>query len=183
VTLGTGGRTVYILDAGPEGSTGRVATLRRHGVVGTALRGLESPRDLTVDPRGNVSVLEMTDEGPQISVFEARYVASPDAFPYRETIEDFRIEEADDTLVPECIEAITDESVIVHGPLSASSTPQAWGNWQGSPLRVRSLPQTFPLLYFGASASPGGWGVRWTSAVLTRADALPWRPSPRGWPG
>jgi len=123
VTLVTGGRTVYILDAGAEGSTGRVATLRRHGVVGTALRGLESPQDCTVDPRGNVSVLEMTDDGPRISVFEARYVASPDAFPYRETVEDFRIEDADDTLVPECIEAITDESVIVHGPLSASGEP------------------------------------------------------------
>jgi phage tail-like protein len=123
VTLMTGGRTVYILDAGGDGSTGRVATLRRHGVVGTALRGLEAPRDVSVDPRGNVSVLELTDDGPRISVFEARYVASPDAFPYRETIEDFRIEAADDTLVPESIEAISDEAVIVHGPLSASGEP------------------------------------------------------------
>lgn len=123
VTLVTGGRTVYILDAGPEAGNGRVATLRRHGVVQTALRGLEAPKDFTVDPRGNVSILEMTDDGPRISVFEARYVASPDAFPYRETIEDFEIDRDDGALVPDCIEAITDEEIIVHGPLSTTGEP------------------------------------------------------------
>ena len=117
--LVTGDRTLYILDGGPPGGDGRVATLRSRGAVGTAIRGLEDPRDITVDPDGNLSVLEVTDDGPVIAVYEARYVASPDAFPYRRTIERFPEGEGG-TLVPRCLVAPSDEEIIVHGPLSTS---------------------------------------------------------------
>ncbi|MEF8838436.1 MAG: phage tail protein [Haloarculaceae archaeon] len=121
--LVTGGQTLYLLDGGSGAGDGRVATLQRRGVVRTAIHGLEAPRDLAVDPAGNVAVLEMTDEGPRISRYEARFVASPGAFPYRERIEDFDLDAVDDTLVPHCIEAISDQEVIVHGPLAASGEP------------------------------------------------------------
>jgi phage tail-like protein len=124
--LVAGGRTLYLLDGGPPGGDGRVATLRNRGAVGTAIRGLADPRDLTVDADGNLSVLEVTDDGPVIGIYEARYVASPDAFPYRRTVETFPDDPDGGTLVPHCLEALTDEAVIVHGPLSRSGDPAVY---------------------------------------------------------
>lgn len=118
--LVTGHRTVYILDGGPAEGTGRIATLRRRGTVETAISGLSDPRDLAVDPEGNVSVLAMTDDGPVIDRYEARYVASPNAFPESRTVADFAVPDVDETLVPHCIEAISQEELVVHGPLSTS---------------------------------------------------------------
>lgn len=126
VSLVTGDRTLYILDAGPAGGDGRVATLQRRGTVQTAIRGLSAPRDIAVDPEGNVSVLEMTDDGPVISVYEARYVASPDAFPYRRTIESFDVSAEGGALIPRSIQALSDEELIVHGPLSTSGEPATY---------------------------------------------------------
>jgi phage tail-like protein len=120
--LVTGDRKVYLLDA----ADGRIATLQRRGGVQTALRGLESPRDLTVDPGGNVSVLEMTEDGPVVSIYDAKYVASPDTFPYRRTIEDFEIDAEEGSLVPRSVEAVTEEEIIVHGPLSTSGAPASY---------------------------------------------------------
>ena len=165
--LVTGDRTLYILDGGPPGGDGRVATLRRRGAVGTAVRGLESPRDLTVDPDGNVAVLEVTDDGPRIGLYEARYVASPDAFPDRRTVETFPADADGGTLVPECLAAPTDEDLIVHGPLSTSGDPALYhyrledGTWErrhgldARCSRLRADPQRgngrYPT-YYGVAA-------------------------------
>jgi len=163
--LVTGDRTLYILDGGPPGGDGRVATLRSRGAIGTAIRGLDSPRDLTVDPDGNVSVLEMTDDGPVIGVYEARYVASPDAFPDRRTVETFPDDPEGGTLVPNCLEALTAEELIVHGPLSTSGDPavyhyrfedEAWERRHGLDVRcsrLRAGPQR------GSSRYPTYYGV------------------------
>jgi phage tail-like protein len=123
VTLATAGRTLYLLDAGDDDGEGRVATLHRRSDVRTVLHGLASPTDLAVDPHGNVVVLEMTEGGPRISRFEARYVASPDAFPYRDTVENFEPDDVDDAIVPECVEALSEDELIVHGPLATSGEP------------------------------------------------------------
>ncbi|MEF8851043.1 MAG: phage tail protein [Haloarculaceae archaeon] len=134
--LVTGGRTLYLLDGGPPGGDGRIATLRSRGAVGTAIRGLADPRDLTVDADGNLSVLEVTDDGPVIGVYEARYVASPDAFPYRRTVETFPDDPEGGTLVPHCLAALSDEEFVVHGPLSTSGEPAVYhyrlddGEWE-----------------------------------------------------
>jgi phage tail-like protein len=164
--LVTGDRTLYILDGGPPGGDGRVATLRSRGAVGTAVRGLDSPRDLTVDTDGNVSVLEVTEDGPVISVYEARYVASPDAFPDRRTIETFPEDPEGGTLVPHCLTALSAEEVIVHGPLSTSGDPAVYhyrfedgGGWErryGLDVRcdrLRAGPQR------GSSRYPTYYGV------------------------
>lgn len=116
-------RRIYLLDGGDGDGTGRVAVYRGRGNAKTALRGLESPRDLAVDGNGNVSVLEMTDEGPVVSVFESRYVDSPDAFPQRRTVTDFAAPGADDTVVPTCLVALGEGELVVHGRLSRSGDP------------------------------------------------------------
>jgi len=163
--LVTGDRTLYLLDGGPPGGDGRVATLRSRGAVGTAIRGLEDPHDLTVDPDGNLAVLERTGDGPLVSVYEARYVASPDAFPYRRTIETFPEDPDGGTLVPDCLEALSDEELVVHGPLSTSGDPavyhyrfedETWERRHGLDVRcarLRAGPQR------GSSRYPVYYGV------------------------
>ncbi len=115
-------RRIYVLDRGDDG-TGRVAVYRGRGNMKTALGGLRAPQDFTVDGGGNVSVLELTDNGPAISVFESRYVDSPDPFPRSHTIDDFSIPETDDTLIPNCLVALSDQELVVHGRLSLSGDP------------------------------------------------------------
>jgi phage tail-like protein len=155
--LVTGDRTLYILDGGPAGGDGRVATLRRRGEVGMAIRGLESPRDVTVDPEGNVSVLEVTDDGPHVSVYESRHVASPDAFPSRRLVETLPTDDEDGTLVPHCIAALSDEETLVHGPLSTSGDPATYHYREGTWERRHGVD----VLCSHLRAGPGATGVRY----------------------
>jgi phage tail-like protein len=165
-TLVTGDRKVYILDS----ADGRIATLQRHGAVQTAIRGLESPRDLTVDPGGNVSVLEMTDEGPIVSVYEAKYVASPDTFPYRRTIEDFETDTEHGSLVPRSIEAVTEGEVIVHGPLSASGDPATFHYRLGADGAVFERRNRLDVLCARLRAGPQRGRARYPTYYGVAAD-------------
>ncbi|PSQ19195.1 hypothetical protein BRD00_02825 [Halobacteriales archaeon QS_8_69_26] len=117
VDLVSGNRKIYVLDRGTGQTSGEVATLQRRGNVQTVLRGLESPEDLAVDDSGNVYVLEREEDGPLVSIYEARYVESPNAFPYRQTIEEFPVGE-DDELDPSVVEALTEDELVINGRLS-----------------------------------------------------------------
>lgn len=119
-------RKTYVLDRGDDDEAGRVAVYDGRGNAKTVLRGLDAPRDFAVDGAGNVSIIEMTDDGPVISVFESRYVDSPDAFPQRRTISSFAVPDADDTFIPNCLVALSDQELVVHGRLSLSGDPATY---------------------------------------------------------
>lgn len=126
VALVEGSHRIYVLDRGEGDGTGRVVVFRGRDNVDTALRGLDAPRDFAVDSSGTVSVLELADDGPVISVFESRYVDSPKAFPYSLTIADFAVPDADETLIPTCLAALGSREFILHGRLSESGDPATY---------------------------------------------------------
>ena len=111
-------RRLFILDAGTDGTDGRVLTLRRSGMVEPVVQGLSAPVDLAADS-SHLYIVEHPEDTAVIRIHDVGHIDSPSIIPTSRTVEALVAAGTDETVTPERIGVLGDQELVMIGQVTS----------------------------------------------------------------